>query len=73
MHGLEPFTSCRRRRRVTYHAMAANSQNSIGSVYVYEAEKHTELKSILEIWDVVDIFKKTMLLNLDLCCLSTIY
>ena len=71
MHGLEPFTSCRRRRRVIYHAMAANSQNLVGSLYVYEAEKHTELKSILEIWDVVDIFKKTMLLHL--CCLLTIY
>ena len=51
--------------------MAANSQSLIGELYVYEAEKHTELKSILEIWDVVDIFKKTMLLHL--CCLLTIY
>ena len=58
MHGLEPFTSCRRGRRVVYHAMAANSQNSIVSLYVYEAEKQTELKSILEIWDVVDSSKK---------------
>ena len=52
--------------------MPANAQNQMGNfMYMKLKKKHTESNSRLEIWYVVDIFKKTMLLRLG--CLSTIY